>query len=753
MKYSQSYAATLHNLSYDSFFIHYWTKSQIHIFKNYTNSVNYSTVHIDATGSLVKKLKDDLRISNNIFLYAIVIHLDNKAVCIAQMLSESHDTSTIEYWLNKWIKDVKKVPQESITDFSLALIGASCRAFNECSIKSYISRAISILKGNPVEKPRCYLRIDVAHLIKLVSRWKCFENKPRLVKKFYIRCIALMVKCTSNKELQRIILNTLILCKSDTYGNTEKTGETTNCERAKNFLGRCIEVGDPDSLIPESFSESVKHDIQLEDNLEIPNTVLWIKNIVEESDVAAQDIGVEPNPYFCPQFEKHIMKILQYTPLWTSVMKDIFQSPNERASSAIVECYFSILKQIIMEHNKRPLRIDRFIACHLKSISGNVNIVAASVKEQALISDDKNIPGELEEEESWKGRNIKKEIINKQEINLSENKLFSEQKKFCYENRIEKNSESNYKIESENLKKETAKNKQKKNTYLSPCPNIKYILHSPSKRSENLPIIVNGNYLEPLKIGKYSYEISNTCPFDALMHGLSVICIDNENYKNYVTHLQSDFFQCLKFYVENGVNNRFYKMRKEILEKLYPVKESHIKNLFNINAEDTMGNITSKLFKDAPSAVEISVCPNTSCISTKETSLVFWPIKSDIDITELYSAVISAKSIRNRHCLPPCGLRRTVEIFSKEHLIIEPIFKDNSSNCNIKDLPVSITFENKNYMLGAVIMFVNGNHFITYCRRKNNVWELYDDLKTSVISANLNAVVGKIQIIIYAKIF
>lgn len=65
------------------------------------------------------------------------------------------------------------------------------------------------------------------------------------------------------------------------------------------------------------------------------------------------------------------------------------------ASSAIVECYYFILKQIIMEHNKRTLRIVRFIACHLKSISGNVNIITASVKEQASTSnEDKNIPGE-----------------------------------------------------------------------------------------------------------------------------------------------------------------------------------------------------------------------------------------------------------------------------------------------------------------------------------------------------------------------
>lgn len=77
----------VHNLSYDSFFIHYWIKFQNNIYKSYANSENYCTVHTDATVSLVKKLKDDQQISNHIFLYGIVIHLDNKPINICQMLS------------------------------------------------------------------------------------------------------------------------------------------------------------------------------------------------------------------------------------------------------------------------------------------------------------------------------------------------------------------------------------------------------------------------------------------------------------------------------------------------------------------------------------------------------------------------------------------------------------------------------------------------------------------------------------------
>lgn len=49
----------------------------------------------------------------------------------------------------------------------------------------------------------------------------------------------------------------------------------------------------------------------------------------------------------------------------------------------------------IMENNKRLFRIDTFNVCQLNFISRNINIIAASMKEQTPTSIDKNILGEL----------------------------------------------------------------------------------------------------------------------------------------------------------------------------------------------------------------------------------------------------------------------------------------------------------------------------------------------------------------------
>lgn len=745
MKYSD-YAGVIHTIGLDPFFVHYWTKYQNYVFKAYAKTP-HSTVHIDATGSLVKKIKDENRVSRHIFLYEIVIHVDNKSISVSQMLSEAQDTSTIAYWLNKWIKDVGKIPKESVTDFSLALIGACCRAFNDCSIKGYLKTSFSLLLGKDAEKLPCFIRIDVAHLINLVSRWKCFDKRTSLVRKFYIRCVALMVKSTSLLLLKNIILNTLILCKSDTCGINCRTEDLSAAEKAKLFLGQCIETGEPDAIINKDESE-IKKDSYLEENIEnLTETNSWVEDIINEATLAALNSGNEPNPYFCPEFGNKLVKIINYCPLWTGIMKDIFLSPNKTASSAIVECDFSILKQIILEHHKRPIRVDNFIACHVRALSGNLNILAASMKDQVHVSQKDEIRiNELCEEESWKGKNMKNDTTQKEE----KQEMIHQHKKFTFTKTLEKSEKS-----SEKRIHESQKLTKKEKSYLNPYPNIEFVLHSPNRRGEKLPIIKNGNLLEPIKFNEYIYSVSNTCPFDALMHSIAVICVDNKNYANFAMNSKSDFFKCIQVYLQKGVTKQLYELRTQLLLRLYPVqKSSSVKNLMFINAEDSVGNIINNLFKDHPSAIEVSQCKNATCINNRKRGLVFWPI--DINSLQIGSgnfleAVKYHMRIVNKPCKAPCKLRRTVEIIPQETVFIEPVFKD-VNDYRVKDLPICIQLRDDKYILGAVIMYVESRHFITYCRRKDNMWEVYDDMKTSTVNIDENRILGAIQIIIYTKL-
>jgi len=100
MKYS-AYCNCIHNIGIDPFFVHYWTNHQLQMYKKYC-STNISSIYIDATGSIVKKLiRIDKSQSRHIFLYQAVINYNENQFSIAQMLSERHTTNNIHifgYW-------------------------------------------------------------------------------------------------------------------------------------------------------------------------------------------------------------------------------------------------------------------------------------------------------------------------------------------------------------------------------------------------------------------------------------------------------------------------------------------------------------------------------------------------------------------------------------------------------------------------------------------------------------------------------
>jgi len=55
-KHSSRYAGSIHSIGFDPFFVHYWSSHQIAMYKDL--SKNYCKISIDATGSLVKNLKE-----------------------------------------------------------------------------------------------------------------------------------------------------------------------------------------------------------------------------------------------------------------------------------------------------------------------------------------------------------------------------------------------------------------------------------------------------------------------------------------------------------------------------------------------------------------------------------------------------------------------------------------------------------------------------------------------------------------------
>lgn len=135
------------------------------------------------------------------------------------MLSEKHDTNFISYWLSEWIRLGATIPNEFVSDMSLALLGAAVKAFTKQSTLSlYIDYLYQMhLSGAPIN-PGCFIRIDIAHFMKNVARCKPLINSRKKVRDFYIRCVGLLLKTKAIEDAKYLIHAILVVALSKTEG-------------------------------------------------------------------------------------------------------------------------------------------------------------------------------------------------------------------------------------------------------------------------------------------------------------------------------------------------------------------------------------------------------------------------------------------------------------------------------------------------------------------------------------------------------
>lgn len=137
------------------------------------------------------------------------------------MLSETHNANFISFWLKEFIRLGGSVPNEFCCDMSLALLNAAVCAFTDFSnLNDYINALFSLhLNSTPfLAKIKCMIRIDIAHLIKNVAKYKHFDDKWPKIRETYTRCVWLLIKETDFGIARKIIFCVLVMAYSSTEG-------------------------------------------------------------------------------------------------------------------------------------------------------------------------------------------------------------------------------------------------------------------------------------------------------------------------------------------------------------------------------------------------------------------------------------------------------------------------------------------------------------------------------------------------------
>jgi hypothetical protein len=189
--------------------------------------------------------------SGHIFLYSAVIREDvaggSNQYSVSNMLTERHDAASMEMWLLSWLRDGARIPPTVVIDMSKALFIAVTRAFAGVQSTAEYLRMCPTNAGiveNENESrsvlPPCFIRNDVAHVMKLMSSWNCLKGAIGCTRQFYLRVLGQIVQSNSLRNLHRLLMAFCTVALSETEGTTLAKAGDNWCERETNFLSTAI---------------------------------------------------------------------------------------------------------------------------------------------------------------------------------------------------------------------------------------------------------------------------------------------------------------------------------------------------------------------------------------------------------------------------------------------------------------------------------------------------------------------------------
>lgn len=625
-KHNSKHSGSIHSIGIDPFFAHYWTNHQISIYKDLSN--DYIKLSIDATGSLIKKQKRTSLelLTANIFLYEGIISTNYGNIPVTQMISEKHDTLTIFNWLASWMAARLRPPNEVICDNSRALLAAISRAFFKGgNINSYINHVFDLLTERKKEIPETYIRLDVAHMINIFCRIKCLSGiTNKNLKEFYVRGFRLLLTSEDLDSFKKILENLMTIMLSETDGWTNDNAPTPS-EIAREYILNLIKgINTIDSSTNTIFTNFDDNDVDSSDiadnddddadNKDNDSAIsVFLGNIKKESLKNSLIQGNRISAYYLPELVQHTLRLCKHFPLWSNVLRSIFQSPFQRASSAAVENDFKELKTQILKFDVCPMTADRFVITHLESIDSNVKLFKSKqLRNNTVIEQSKlYLQNEETNEIENKSDDQQEESDEKgSEAGESDNSI----------NAIEnwkgkgKESQENTLIQNYNdLKKVHRKTK-----YMSPTKEIDKLLSTRKTRSTNSNLLINGNKATPIILSKKRFLVQNTCPFDAVAVLIAIAYTDIPTYQKYIDeNINNDFLQFCKNLATTGPTHSIYKNRVSLLQNIFKV-DTGVTDIRLIDATCNVNFIVTSYLKNVPSATESIMCSKCS------TSKVFY---------------------------------------------------------------------------------------------------------------------------------
>lgn len=216
-------------LSSNDFYVHAFSNTQIKILQQLLSSGQPITIHVDATGSIIRAPEG---VEKRIYFYVLSVALplfEEKTKILfplLEMISSAHDAFTIETWLakfkNEFIRQVGSwtAAAHFVTDFSFAILNAASSALNREDLIEGINRTYdellrkqraneTITEGTVTDKTQLFICCN--HFMKISAQDDDAHFPPSqsstVVRTFLKETLAMMFNMTELDELANVYSN------------------------------------------------------------------------------------------------------------------------------------------------------------------------------------------------------------------------------------------------------------------------------------------------------------------------------------------------------------------------------------------------------------------------------------------------------------------------------------------------------------------------------------------------------------------
>ncbi|KAJ1518838.1 hypothetical protein ONE63_011542 [Megalurothrips usitatus] len=813
MKHAIPHAGSIHEISMDKFHVHYWSPSQLLIYRQYVGS-SYSVLIADATGRLVHRLITPGGNSGHIFLYLGVVRIGEITLPVVQMLSEKQDTSTIVFWINEWQRSGAPTPNEVWIGNSPALKSAFARTLCKCSdLANYKDKCWNALT-NQGPPPDCFLRLDVAHYISRAAKWRLWREKSTArLKEFYLRSLGLLVKCKTIKALRQHLKAVTLLANSPNVGVED---EESPVVEARRFLSEKMKGLDAKFAVEEididpfydneedeeegeevSTRHSNEEDGESTSHHHTNHFIASIKN--EVKNLSPEEGNGEPNPYYAPEVAQKFYKLGVDFPLWSAVMVEKFKSPHETAASAPVEGAFKKLKTDTLEGKKVLLRADKFLSVHLLSIDGACKLAGATEMQElasntSAESSTARTANNNAKHKQGSSSGAKKAVVPASSEQSSKRKRSSHDQVVAppqdssddsdveEEGPCDLSNVENWMNLSDPPRSPKPPKRKKVSKYLDPFPEMQALSDAEKLKPPKRQLLWNGNKTGFITTAESTrVHISNTCAFDCMAQMISNAYLNYPKYRATVDSSKNRLMSTGKSLALEGAVNQTYKLRCEALTEVLPPTSTLPKFSAKTRTQrcsvlalryDCMSDppeLATMLLEGDPSYAIQNDC-TCSAQGRKEVPVLdaFEVIEVEDGIKNLKKAIhlslgLNKDGVHHGFCVE-CDAEGAAKVIFGPHLIVNVDIYSAPGRSGKKrgntvstltvplvDIPTTLRFGPLEYLLVGAI-HRSGDHLVAYTKNSDGLWRMYDDLQKKPLTVDEKKVAVSPVIFMYIQL-